>query len=200
MTDKEYVAQDERKVTWGLTRKVSDNNYGSVEVSIYLTDHAPKSTKNMAKFVQDKSEAAFDTLKAEVWTALDLEFEFTEEGRPKLVKKVPPRPVEPVSPNTQQPLPQPAAPPTPGAGPLTAYAEKPDFCKNCGNREFYDNRMEQDQKMAQGQKIGPDWKCKNPDCTKPGVWRPGSYDYNQARDQGPAATAPPAPAEEPSPL
>ncbi len=207
-TEKEYVAQDERKVTWGLVRKVNLGNYESMDVSVYLTDFAPKSTKNMAKFVTEKSESAFDTLKAQVWGALDLEFEFSEEGRPSLVEQTAPAPPAPTVVPNQNQTPQAAAPapqqanapqprpagPAPSMAQVGYYPETPAFCKDCGERDFYDNRTDIDDKIKAGKRIGPDFKCKA--CKKGGVWRPGSYDYNEALKGGTgAAMAPPPPAE-----
>lgn len=187
--------QDERKVTWGYTRKVNLGNYESEELSVYVTDHAPKSTKNMAKWVGDKSEAMFDTLKAQVWAGLDLDHEYDEMGRPKLIAQAPaptetivtasvggpagPRPVTQRHPRANTDAPTVAQ--------VGYYADTPDFCKKCGNREFYDNRADQDAKMQAGARIGPDWKCKS--CGN-GEWRPGSYDYNQGVGRGPTQTHP----------
>jgi hypothetical protein len=44
--------------------------------------------------------------------------------------------------------------------------------------------------MLEGKKIGPDWACKNGDCKK-GVFRDGSFDYNQAVGAPPVSQAPP---------
>lgn len=172
--------QDERKVTWGYTRKTNLGNYESEEVSVYVTDHVPKSTKNVAKWVGDKSEAMFDTLKTQVWDGLGLEFEYDELGHPKLTAPVPPPAPVPVSP---APQPVPAQQATrggrrddPSIAQIGYYADPPDFCDKCGQRDFYDNRTDVDARITAGQKIGPDFKCKN--CNN-GVWRPGSYDYNK---------------------
>lgn len=188
--------QDERKVTWGYTRKAGP--YNQEEVSIYLTDHAPKSTKNMAKWVTDKSESMFDVLKAQVWAALELEHAFDEEGKPQLVEAepevlltapvAPPDPRRPHAPTAPPPA-QPRAPQDqPSMALIGYYPEEPTFCKHCGNRDFYDNRLDMDEKIRQGKKIGPDYKCKQ--CSK-GVFRPGSYDYNQSVGQAPPSTQPP---------
>jgi len=197
------VIQDERKVTWSYSRKRNIGNYESEDVGIYMTDHAPKSTKNMVKWVSEKTEAVFNELKPQVWDALGLAFSYDDLGVPVLDK-----PEKAVA--VTVPAPQPSgtpvpdqAPRPPGQTPSIAqpgvHAVTPQFCKDCGAQgleAFWDNRVENDTKQANGQKIGPDFKCKT--CSggngkgKP-LYRPGSYDYNQAVGTAPAqvSTAPP---------
>jgi hypothetical protein len=195
------VSEDQRTVTFGYSYKQGLPNYSNHEVSIYAKDKVPKSTRNVVKWVSEKAEPAINELKVQVWAALGLSFSYDDLGTPKLDE---PSPV--VAPTTPPPAAAPVqasgtavpdAPPSGGVPPPpqqpyqsgqapsfaqpTMYAPQPDFCKQCSGREFYDNRVEQDQKMAQGRKIGPDYKCKA--CNK-GVFRPGSYDYNQSVGAG----------------
>ena len=203
------VTVDGRKITWGYSKKVADYGTG-VEVSVYMTDIVPEDQE--VKAYLGESEERFDALKVEVWAAHDLEYGFTEAGRPELVVQVPTPLQEQVA--QAQALP-PAAPPAaaaPAAAPLNTapvsgtligvYPEIPTFCKDCGKTEFWDNRVQNDDKVNKGQKIGPDFKCKacegGSGTGKP-IYRPGSYDYNQAVGKAPAAPAamqPPAPAPE----
>jgi len=84
------------------------------------------------------------------------------------------------------------------------YAETPQFCKDCGSQgaeSFFDNRVRGDENITAGKFLGPDFKCRNCEGgngkNKP-IYRPGSYNFNQAlkgggqpaQGQG-AATAPP---------
>lgn len=208
------VTSENRKVTFSYSRKVSDGDFGSEEVSIFLTDDVPDDV-NALMFVAEQAETALNGLKAQVWDALGLAFSYSETGQPVLDKPKPPRPVDNTSPPPPAPAQQgqqapPAQPPpvehTRGAGkdqPSMAqvgyYAEFPGFCKDCGAQgigNFYDNRGDVDQRIAAREKIGPDFKCKN--CGggngkgKP-LYRPGSYDYNQAikNQSAPPAQAPP---------
>jgi hypothetical protein len=203
-TDVETVIVDERKVTWSYSRKKNLGNYQSEDIGIYLTDHAPKSTKNVLKWASDKSEPVFNELKAQVWGALGLEFLFDELGVPNLDEVL-------VTPPTTQPAPVQPSPPVqqeraPGQNPSIAqpgvHAVTPTFCKDCGNQgleSFWDNRTQNDEKQAAGQKIGPDFKCKNCDGGngkgKP-LYRPGSYDYNQRVGAAPATMVPPTPPDD----
>lgn len=212
------VSDDGRKVTFGYSRKVSPKQYESEEVSIFITDEVPADTESVLMWAANVAPAAMTVIKAQVWDALGLPFSFDEEGVPHLDKPAPPRPVDNRGPSGQPPPQHPATPPqqAPGApvpgsrpadGPAMAqvgyYADFPGFCKDCGQQgtdAFYDNRTEQDQKIQAGQKIGPDFKCRH--CGggngkgKP-LFRPGSYDYNQAVGSGqagaPAMTPPPSP-------
>ncbi len=204
------VSVDGRKVTWGYSKKISDYGTG-VEVSIYMTDMVPEGT-DITKFLSGETETAFDLLKAEVWGAHDLEYGFTEAGRPELVVQVP-TPLQAQVVQAQAaavlPIPMPqvpdealAAPPAaaplntaPVAGTLVGvYPEIPTFCKDCGKTEFWDNRVQNDDKITKGKKIGPDFKCKNKECEGGSgngspIYREGSYDYNQAVGKAPAAPA-----------
>lgn len=195
------VIQDDRKVTFGYTRKRNLGNYESEEYSVYVTDHVPESEDNVAKFVHDKSEPMFDELRQQVWAALDLTFSFDDEGHPRLDTPpvAPPRPTNTDAPPSVVP---PQSPPQstrarrdgPAVAQIGMYADEPQFCKDCGERDFYDNRSDVDEKIRQRQRIGPDFKCKK--CGggngkgKP-VFRPGSYDYNQAVSSQPASMSPP---------
>ena len=73
---------------------------------------------------------------------------------------------------------------------IGVYAEFPGFCKDCGAQgieNFYDNRADVDQRIGQRKKIGPDFKCKSCDGgsgKESPIFRPGSYDYNQAVKNG----------------
>ena len=208
------VTLDGRTITWGYSKKVQVQEFEPVEISIYITDVVPEDTEiDMNEYVAASSEGAFDLLKAEVWGAHDLEYGFTEAGRPELVVQVPTPLQEQVAQAQATPVQQAQAqaagvPPAPlntapVAGTLVGvYPEIPTFCKDCGKTEFWDNRVQNDDKVNKGQKIGPDFKCKacegGSGTGKP-IYRPGSYDYNQAVGKPPAAPAtmvPPAPAPE----
>ncbi len=201
------VTVDGRKVTWGYSKKIQTAPYENVEVSIYMTEMVPED-EPLSQYVGE-SEKFFDMLKSEVWGAHDLEYGFTEKGRPELVVQVPtplqqevaqaqaaPPVVEPV------PLANPPAGAAPVAAPLNTapvagtlvgvYPEIPTFCKDCGKSEFWDNRVQNDDKIGKGKKIGPDFKCK--DCEGGSgngspIYREGSYDYNKIVGQPPAAPA-----------
>lgn len=200
----------ERKVTWGYTRKKNLGNdahgnprYESEELSLYVTDMIPEDENPMA-WVARQSPLAFDVIKAEVWSGLDLDFAYDAEGVPYLVppsigtRGLPPVVAPPMDAGTAGPPPDmgvvkgtpamdpglagPSTRPTqPNNNPSVAqvgyYAPQPGFCKHCGHTTFYDNRAEGDAKIAARQKLGPDWKCQG--CNK-GVFRPGSFDYNKA--------------------
>lgn len=56
-------------------------------------------------------------------------------------------------------------------------------CPECGSENLYDNRRENDERIARGEKPRPDWKCK--DCGHV-VWRP----------KGQAARKPAAPVKQ----
>ncbi len=213
-TDVEKVVVDEKKVTWSYARKRNVGNYQSEDVGIYLTDHVPKSVRNVVKWTSDKSEAVFNELKVQVWTALGLSFGFNDRGDPVLDEPAPPAVATPPS-GTQVPVQTPAPvggtpPPGPtpapqprlqgGDNPTMAqagyYAPEPTFCRDCGGQgleAFYDNRTDIDTKIQAGQPIGPDFKCRN--CgggNGPGkktgkptpIYRPGSYPYNEALKSG----------------
>jgi len=206
-TEEPTVTVDGRKITWGYSKKVQTADYESHEVSIYMSDPLPSDEDiSITDFLVANTPKAFDLLKVEVWGALGLDFEFTPEGHPGLVKvaTAPPRPIEPAAaPAVAAPVVAAAQAANPVAGSLIGvYAETPTFCKDCGKTEFFDNRAAMDQNIQAGKKIGPDFKCKACDGgngnEKP-IYRPGSYDYNKSVGQAPAvapAMTPPAPAEE----
>ena len=184
---------NERKVTFGYTRKKNmgkdasgQPRFESEEASIYITEAVPEDVSNVLAWANEVAEQFFSTMKVEVWSALDLDFTFDEEGHPEV--DYVDVPVAHVSPGAPPPDPGLAgiSPPSqvhfeikadgPAVAQVGAYAPPPAFCKSCGNKEFYDNRAEGDQKILAMARLGPDWKCKS--CDK-GVFRPGSYDYNQ---------------------
>lgn len=190
-----------RKVTWGYARKRNLGDYNSEEVSMFVSEHVPGSVENVMEFVADKTESAVDVIKAEVWASLGLAFSYDAGGKPHLDKPKPldPRqqPAQPPPPQQQQQQAQPAGQPPPvdqprGSGrgdqpsvsQVGYYAQFPGYCKDCGAQgveSFYDNRADVDDRIKAGKKIGPDFKCKN--CGN-GIFRPGSYDYNQAIKKG----------------
>ncbi len=204
-TDEETVIVDERKVTWSYSRKRNLGNYESEDVGIYLTDHVPKSTKNIVKWVSDKSEAVFNELKVQVWTAHGLDFGFNDRGDPILDKPtpVPAQSLGPPVVSSSMGGPPPPIPTVtlpvqeqraPGQSPSIAqvgmHAVTPTFCRDCGAQgleAFWDNRVQNDENQAEGKKIGPDFKCKtceggngpNKQNKPTPIYRPGSYDYNQ---------------------
>lgn len=211
------VSDAGRKVTWHYERKVGLDNYGSEAVSIFVTDHVPENM-SAVQVVMDRTQPAVDILKAEVWKALGLPFTWEgghpvlEPGPPKQAASPPPipGPSPGASPPVQGQAPAPPAPPAPapqhqprGDAPTVAqvgyYAEQPTFCKDCGHQEFYDNRGEVDQAIQNRERAGPDWRCKS--CRggsgkKGGIFRPGTYEYNNAIKAGQdpyagPATAPP---------
>lgn len=212
-SEKEITRVEERKVTWGYTRKVNLGNYESEEVSVYLTEAIPEQA-GAAQWVVKTTESHLDALKTEVWSALGLDFGFNPEGRPSLVPKVPPAqpaqvsagppPTQPRGAVTPPPLPPPPPQQQPQQGMqpqqngavVGVYANMPRFCgdtwdKGCGDQGgdwFYDNRSDNDQKLLQGQKVTPDFKCKK--CGK-GGFRPGSYEYNQGVGAAPTQVVPP---------
>lgn len=192
----EVTPTGERKVTWHYTRKKNlkeangEPRYESEEVGIFITDLVPDSEKNVLLWANKVSKDVMAVAKTEVWAALDLDFTFDEDGNPELDPELPPVSNTP-PPNAMRQTPQPVgadhpsvtpptATPSQQAGGVTlpsAHAPQPVFCKSCGEKDFFDNRAEQDAKLEAGQKLGPDWKCKK--CSK-GVFRPNSYDYNQS--------------------
>ena len=218
MSEKEYVSQDERKITWGLTRKVNLGNYESIDVSIYMTDFVPEDT-TPTEMVTGNSEAAFDMLKQEVYSALDLDFEFDEEGHPKLVKSSLVQQPQAARPPTAQPQqgPRPQGSPSPQAprqenpsiSQVGIYGAEPTFCRDCGAQglaAFEDNRLQFDDNIKAGKKIGPDFKCLTcgggAGTNKAGkatpIYRPGSCNYNQQVGQtGTQAPMAPPPDESP---
>ena len=195
-TDEETVIVDERKVTWSYSRKRNVGNYENEDIGIYSTDLVPKSTKNMVKWVSDKSEPVFNELKVQVWTAHGLDFGFNDRGDPVLDK--PEKAVEtaistpPVIPTVTLPVQEQRAPgQSPSIAQVGMHAVTPTFCRDCGAQgleAFWDNRVQNDEKQAEGKKIGPDFKCKtceggngpNKQNKPTPIYRPGSYDYNQA--------------------
>ncbi len=228
-TDVEAVIVDERKVTWSYTRKKNIGNYQSEDVGIYLTDHIPKSVRNVVKWTSDKSEAVFNELKVQIWTALDLPFGFNDRGDPVLDKPAPattaptPSAVPTATPQPAGPTPAVTGTPVPtqpllsgGDNPAVAqvgyYAVEPTFCRDCGAQgleAFFDNRTDIDTRIQAGQKIGPDYKCRNcgggngpsKKSGKPTpIYRPGSFQYNEAVGGGQAGGATMAPpTQEPPP-
>ena len=194
-----------RRVTWGYTRKTSPAQYESEEVSLFVSDAVPSDVEDIGQWVTENTEQAYATLKAEVWAALGLSFSFDGRGFPKLDRPAPKRPID-ADPPAPQPPPapanQPAPPanqpaqgmaPVPGGAQVGTYAAFPGFCKECGAQgieSFYDNRADVDGRIAKGLKIGPDFKCKQ--C-KNGLFRPGSYEYNEAIKSGARNTATPPP-------
>lgn len=181
--------------------------FESEEVSLYVTDMVPEGEDIMA-WVEMQTDPAFDIIKAEVWNALGLTFTYSEFGKPTLDEEhqrqvqVPQAPPVFTNPRDPQPVgsayPPPTPPPPSGSpanphprrgsdGPVMAqvgyHAQQPEFCGQgatkggCGHRDFYDNRAEVDATMSRGGKCGPDWVCK---ACKKGVFRRGSFDYNQA--------------------
>jgi hypothetical protein len=172
----------------------------------------PKSTKNIVKWVSDKSEAAFNECKTQVWSALGLPFSFDDVGNPQLDTPPPVTAVAqaqlglvapPITKNVIAPINPPQMPAVhqradgPTVAQIGVYPPEPTFCKDCGAQglaSFYDNRQEVDTKIRDRQKIGPDFKCRH--CSggngkgKP-IYRPGSYDYNQAIGNAPVSTTPP---------
>lgn len=212
MADQEAIFNDGRKVTFAYARKLNDGNYGSEEASVYITEFVPEDAENILKWVVDNAEHFIDTAKAEVWNALGVEFAYDEQGHPHVTKPAPaappamPAPAPAPQAPTQQFQPPPIGQPqqqgrrdNPTVAQPGYYADPPSFCKECGNRDFFDNRSDVDQRISQGKRIGPDFKCKNRDCGK-GVWRPGSFEYNEAVKAGQAGQAQQAPAPQmPSP-
>lgn len=197
-----------RRVTWGYSRKVQPAPYESEEVSLYVSDTVPDDEDNVLAWANSQSEDAYATIKAEVWAGLGLGFTFDERGIPHLDKPAPKRPID-TSPGAGPGSTASAPPPVqgqaqpqgrkkdqPSMAQVGYYAQFPGFCKECGAQgieSFYDNRQDVDGRIGQGRKIGPDFKCKN--CGN-GIFRPGSYDYNQALKSGNQTTLPPPPPEE----
>ena len=194
------VTVDGRTITWGYSKKVQVQDFEPVEISLHMTDTVPEGEEVIDVVVQ--SEQVFDMLKAEVWGAHDLEYGFTEAGRPELVVQVP-TPLQQQVAQVQAAAPVPAVAPAVAAVPgslVGVYPEIPTFCKDCGKTEFWDNRAQNDDKIGKGAKIGPDFKCKaceGGSGTQKPIYRPGSYDYNQAVGKAPAA---PATMQPPTPL
>lgn len=217
MTDKkttedttEVVAMtDGRKVTWSYEKKVSDGHFGSEGFSVFITDHCPEDEPSVLAWADTYAPTVANTIRPLVWEALGLEYGFDTNGVPGLIEQAPPAPVAPAPPPPPQPQPQqvraggPPPQPQPRQAPQQqptfaqygVYAPQPQFCKECGGTDFYDNRADVDANILAGKAIGPDWKCKNPNCAKPRVYRPGSYPYNEALKGGgpppPPATTPP---------
>ncbi len=188
------VTVDERKITWGYSKKIQTAPYETAEVSVYMTDNVPFGIE-VGDHLAARTESAFNELKVVVWGAHGLDYGFTETGEPQLLVQAPPAPA-PVPVPAPAPAQQPAtAPPNaPVAGSLIGvYPEVPAFCKDCAGVEFWDNRAQNDTKIGAGQKIGPDFKCKKCEggngSGKP-LYRPGSYDYNQNVGKAAAAPAP----------
>jgi hypothetical protein len=119
--------------------------------------------------------------KVAVFEAVGQEFEFTAEGQARAIRKAEVR--QPAQqqhsqrpPNRQQQQRRQGG----GASELAevgVYAQRPQFCDECGERDFYDNTGDNDAKQERGEKLSPDYKCK---ACGHGVWRPGSYEYNQS--------------------
>ena len=218
-----HVTTDGRKVSWGYVRKQGLPNYSSEEVSIFISDLCPENEPNVLAWAAVATPLVVPARKAHVWEALGLSFSFDANGHIKLDDPQPgvtnssgvaqPQPQPQPQPQSAPypvayPPPQavrpggPPAQPHPRRAPDKAamaqygvHAEYPQFCKGCGGTEFYDNRAEGDEALLAGKKLGPDWKCKNPSCPRPRVYRPGSFPYNEAlKGGGPppgVSTAPP---------
>jgi hypothetical protein len=204
---------EDRKVTFGYTRKKNLGNYENEEASFYVSEYVPEG-ENIDQWLESWATIYDTTIKTVVWSALGLEWNVAEDGS-VVLKPPPPPPTFADSPDYQRqsgarrsgtdPNHQPRQhqPPSrtapkgsdnPTMAQVGYYADNPQFCKECGQREFYDNRTDNDTKINERRKVSPDWKCKN--CGH-GVWRPGSYDYNQAVGKPAAVTSPPGRYDEP---
>lgn len=182
---------EDRKVTFGYTRKRNLGNYENEEASFYVSEYVP--TKDDLDTWLDAYAEAYDTTcKTQVWRALGLKWNVAEDGSVKLAE---PPPVTETPEwqrqnaarragggdggGGQRRQPPSRTPPRGSDNPTMAqvgyYADAPQFCQKCGERDFYDNRTDNDDKIKGHRKVSPDWKCKN--CGQ-GVWRPGSFDYN----------------------
>jgi len=201
-TETETTKVTEDKITIGYARKAGLPNYSSHEVSLFMTVDLPADPQ---AWLAANGQQKLDVLKAHAYDGLGLDYAM-EDGRPVLVKtEVAPAPAPvpqaPVAapavgqyapPQAQAPMAQPPMPsPTPpgGIAAVGVHANFPNRCLKCGNTEFWDNRAENDLKIPQGIKIGPDWKCKNQQC-KEGTFREGSYQYNKtAQSNAPGGQA-----------
>lgn len=196
----EVLRASEDKVTVGYTRKQGLPNYSSHEVSLFLTIEG---VGNPDEWLAANGQQKLDKLKAHAYDGLGLDYTLDDQHRPVLIEKQPaaqavaqpmPNYAPPVqqappmqpAPMPQQGMPQPPLPnPTAPGGVATVgvYANHPVRCLKCGNTEFWDNRADVDQRIQEGKKVGPDWKCKNQQC-KNGTFRDGTYTYNKTAGQG----------------
>lgn len=219
-SEKESVVVDQGKVTFSYSRKRNIGNYESEDVFVSSTHTVP--TTLVDGFIDGQGEKHMQVLKVHVFEALGLTWELDPEGlavvratqmapaiqvapapQPQAPMQQAPQPVA-MAPAQQPPVSTISAQPTPAvpAGGMAAagvYAPPPGACGDCGMNDWWDNRAEQDGKIALNQKIGPDFKCKNQQC-KHSIFRPGSFQYNKqagprapqaAIAQGVAAMAPP---------
>lgn len=202
-------ANNGRKVTWGYSRKRAWLNHEGAhqaeEVSLYVTESVPDDA-DLEMWVADNTGSVLNNMKTEVWGALGFSYGWSEGGEPVLDMEIPaplqphpeavevqPRPTAPLRPYEGAPPPPTTTTPletavhnlgdavAPGLELVGRYAAEPKFCGEvgkggCGNTTFFDNRATQDEKITRGEKCGPDWTCTK--CKK-GVFRSGSYDYNQ---------------------
>lgn len=78
------VRTDDRKVTWGYTRKTRPAEYEAEEASIYVTDRVPADVPDGAilAWVAGRTPAVFDALRLEVWPVLNIPFQLDDTGHP----------------------------------------------------------------------------------------------------------------------
>lgn len=199
MTD-ETLEPTLRKVTFHFEARGPEGT-ASIFIGEYVpsTDEEGKEIK-LSEWVTGNSQAYMNEAKIAVAEAIGVEYEFTAQGKVKLPP--PPANVRAVQPQRQaQPQQrQPQRPPSRqqasqrrGNGDdevaeIGVYADQPLQCDSCGGNSFYDNRGDNDERMQQGHKVSPDWKCQN--CGE-GVWRPGSYGYNRTAQAAPRRGNPP---------
>ena len=191
-SEHEQVIVDQGKVTFSYSRKQNLGNYESEDVFVSSTHTVP--TSMVDGYIRANGTDKMNVLKAHVWDALGLDMVFTDEGAPVLRPAVAAAPAIQVAPapvaQPPQYAPPPQQPPAPsqvpqvqppsgGMAAVGTYAPPPGPCGDCGMNDWWDNRADVDGRINTGQKVGPDWKCKNQQC-KHGVFRPGTFAYNKS--------------------
>lgn len=163
-----------RKVTFHFETRGPEGT-----ASIFMGEYVGEG-ENLAEWVTNNSQKYMNEAKIAVFEAVGMEYEFTAEGKAQGIRKAEVKPAPAQQQHAQRPPNR--GQQRQGGGPAAlaevgVYAQRPQFCDECGQQDFYDNTGDNDTKQERGEKLSPDYKCKN--CGH-GVWRPGSYEYNQS--------------------
>lgn len=160
------VVTEEPRGTFVFERKVNLGDYESATAMASV--QFPVNWGNDAETAQNAKDAAFQA-KLAVFEQLGIKAEF--DSAAGILREVIEKTfgsVTVVPPDTESVGQAQQAPPAANAGPV---------CPTCKG-PMYDNRQRNDQKAAAGQKLGPDWRCKNYKPENGGcpgvIWRPKS--------------------------
>jgi hypothetical protein len=170
------------KIVAQFDRTVRPREYESKHASV-LIEHEITEGED----AEQETAKLFMLAQSQVLTQLGVEFDIAPDGT--IVESEPPVTETQAVANVAQQMggqvvqtipnqpaaampPQAMAPAAPAPAPT---AGSPGQCSKCGGTEWWDNRQDNQRRRANGNQLGPEWKCKNQQCKNP-IW---PSDYNQ---------------------